>query len=254
MIEQTIPNAAVLVIGNEILSGRTVDKNINALACRLFAHGVDLLEVRIVPDIQNAIITAVQALAKQYDYVFTTGGIGPTHDDITAACIAEAFGEEYGLHPEADAILSAYYRKRKLPYNTARQRMAHMPLTAKLIENTDSGAPGFQCYNVYVLPGVPSIMRTMFDGLLASGRIAQGSAWHVYSVTIHKAESEMAAMLQQFEQTHSGLEIGSYPRQDEVGNYLVNVVLRHREPEVLATVTTDFMATLQAREVVFDEE
>ncbi len=254
MTEQTIPNAAILVIGNEILSGRTEDKNIHAIARKLFTHGIDVLEVRIVPDMQNAIIAAVRALAEQYDYVFTTGGIGPTHDDITAACIAKAFGQEYGLHSEADAILGAYYQRRNLPYNTARQQMAHMPLTATLIENTDSGAPGFQCQNVYVLPGVPSIMRTMFDGLLVSGRIAQGTTWQLFSVTIHKAESEIAEMLQQLEEANSGLEIGSYPRQDEAGNYLVNVVFRHRRPERLATIKTDFVATLQEQNIFYTEE
>ena len=242
MVEGIIKTAAILVIGNEVLSGRTEDKNINAIACRLFQHGVDLLEVRIVPDNKQAIISAVQALAEQYDYVFTTGGIGPTHDDITASCIAEAFGQEYGLHPEADAILRAYYQARTLPYNNARRRMAHMPLRATLIENPDSGAPGFQCQNVYVLPGVPSIMRTMFDGLLASGRIAQGTKWHLFSVTIHRPESEIAAMLQKLESDYVGLEVGSYPRQDAAGNYLVNVVFRHRDAALLAAAKARFQA------------
>ena len=245
MTENSIKNAALLVIGNEILSGRTVDANINIIASKLFAHGVDLLEVRIVPDCESAIVAAVRTLATRYDYLFTTGGIGPTHDDITAACIAQAFDQEYGLHPEADSVLSAYYQARTLPYTEARQRMAHMPLEVTLIENSVSGAPGFQCQNVYVLAGVPKIMRAMFDHLLDSGRIAKGQRWHQFSVTIAQPESEIAAMLENLETGYSGLEIGSYPRQDQAGNSSVNVILRHRDAAILAAAKTDFLAKMR---------
>ena len=254
MTEKTIRNAAILVIGNEILSGRTSDKNINTLACGLFAHGVDLLEVRIVPDQKKAIIAAVSALAKTYDYVFTTGGIGPTHDDITAACIAEAFGQEYGLHPKADAILSAYYKERGLSYSTARQRMAHMPRKVSLIKNSVSGAPGFRCQNVYVLPGVPSIMSVMFEDLLASNRIARGTAWNLFSITIYSVESEIAAMLQSFEENYAGLEIGSYPRHDGNGNNSVDVIFRHRETETLDQLRISVLERLLEQNFYFDIE
>lgn len=254
MAEAIIRNAAVLVIGNEILSGRTADKNINTIAGKLFAHGVDLLEVRIVPDQKAAIIAAVSVLAETYDYVFTTGGIGPTHDDITAACIAETFGQEYGRHPKADAILRDYYKERGLSYNTARQQMADMPLDVELIKNSISGAPGFQCQNVYVLAGVPSIMAAMFDELLITERIAKGAAWSLFCITIHKAESEIAAMLQQFENDHAGLEIGSYPRQDTAGNYLVNVVFRHRDSVTLDQLRISVLEKLQEQNIAFDAE
>lgn len=247
-------HAALLVIGNEILSGRTVDKNINTIACGLFAHGVDLIEVRIVPDIEKNIIKALHELMPKVDYLFTTGGIGPTHDDITASCVAKACDMPFGLHPEADRILASYYDGRRMDYNPARKRMAYMPLNVTLIPNESSGAPGFQCQNIYVLPGVPSIMQVMFDQLLSSGRIAKGQRWHTRSLIVHKAESEIAAQLLELENAIAGTQIGSYPRQDDEGNYSVNVVIRHRELDVLDRIGEGFQTELSKQSIRFEVE
>lgn len=248
------PNAALLVIGNEILSGRTRDKNIHTLARGLFSHGVDLGEVRIVADVETAILQALDNLMPRYDYVFTTGGIGPTHDDMTSECVTKACGGEYGLHPEADAILEAYYQKRRLEYNESRKKMAYMPVDAILIPNPVSGAPGFQYRNVYVLPGIPSIMEEMFRNLLSTGRIARGATWQVCSLIVHRPESEIAGWMGGLEQQIVGLEIGSYPRLDAAGNYLVNVVMRHREAEILHAAAQDFISRLRTENIEFSDE
>ena len=163
MTKNTKVNAAILIIGNEILSGRTQDTNTSTLATWLNSIGVKVGEVRVIPDIEKTIIDTINLLRKNYDYVFTTGGIGPTHDDITAESISKAFGLKYEIHQEAFKILEAYYKKGE--FNEGRQKMVWMPQNANLILNPTSGAPGFNVENVFCLPGVPSILKSMLGGL-----------------------------------------------------------------------------------------
>ena len=156
-------NAAIIIIGNEILSGKTIDANTSTLAIWLNSLGVNLNEVRVIPDIEKKIVYTINELRKKFDYVFTTGGIGPTHDDITANSISKAFGVKYSIHPEAFKILESYYKPGE--FNKGRQRMAWTPSGARLILNPTSGAPGFVIENVFCLPGVPSILKSMLGGL-----------------------------------------------------------------------------------------
>ena len=155
--------ASLIIIGNEILSGRTQDKNLSYLANWLNEIGIQLTEVRVIRDEEDVIVETVNHLRKTYDYVFTTGGIGPTHDDITAESVSKAFNVKYGPHEEAMKILESYYQPGE--FTEGRQKMAHMPMTAKLIYNPSSGAPGFNVENVYCLPGVPSILKSMIGGI-----------------------------------------------------------------------------------------
>jgi molybdenum cofactor synthesis domain-containing protein len=210
-----IVTAAILVIGNEILSGRTKDANLNYLAAELTAIGVRLMEARVVADAPEAIIKAVNELRASYDHVFTTGGIGPTHDDITAECVAKAFGVPLIKDPRAVKLLTNHYGEANL--TEARLRMAHVPEGATLIDNPVSTAPGFQIGNVFVLAGVPAICRAMFDGL--KGRLKTGDK--VLSVTIsgYVGEGVIAKGLGRLQDRHQQLEIGSYPffRQGKFG-------------------------------------
>ena len=173
MKKNTKVNAAILIIGNEILSGRTQDTNTSTLAIWLNSLGVQVNEVRVIPDIKKTIIENLNVLRKNNDYVFTTGGIGPTHDDITAESVSEAFGLKYEIHPEAFKILESYYKPGE--FNEGRQKMAKMPVSANLILNPSSGAPGFYVENVFCLPGVPSIMKAMLgslNNLLVGGAVS----------------------------------------------------------------------------------
>lgn len=229
--------AAVLVIGNEILSGRTQDTNIRHIAEKMAQHGVPLAEVRIVPDIEAKIIEALNDLRTAHDYVFTTGGIGPTHDDITAECVAKAFGLPYGTHPQAFSILEQHYGAEN--FTPPRQKMAMMPLSAALIPNPVSGAPGFIVENVHVMAGVPKIMQAMFDHVLAL--IAPGDP--ILSNTIGTAlpESVMAEGLGAVQKLYPEIDIGSYPyfRDGAPGT---NFVLRGRDVESLKATTRDVLA------------
>ena len=217
-----IVTAAVLVIGNEILSGRTRDANINYLAIGLTEIGIRLLEVRVVPDVPARIIEAVNALRAGYDHVFTTGGIGPTHDDITAACIAEAFGVKLLRNERAVELLTRHYGGPE-HLTEARLRMAHAPAGATLIDNPVSAAPGFQIGNVYVLAGVPRICQAMFDGL--KGRLVGGDKIYSVTVSAHVGEGIIAKDLGLLQDRYADLDIGSYPffRQ---GRYGASFVLR----------------------------
>lgn len=223
-----IVTAAVLVIGNEILSGRTKDANLNYLATELTAIGVRLMEARVVPDVPEAIVKAVNELRAAYDYVFTTGGIGPTHDDITAECIARAFGVPLIKDPRAVRLLTNHYGEANL--TEARLRMAHVPEGATLIDNPVSIAPGFQIGNVFVLAGVPAICRAMFDGL--RGRLKTGDK--VLSVTIsgYIGEGVIAKGLGELQDRYRQLDVGSYPffRQGKFG---ASFVLRGTDEAVL---------------------
>jgi molybdenum cofactor synthesis domain-containing protein len=213
------PTAAVLIIGNEILSGRTQDANLNTIAKKLAAAGIRLAEARVVPDIEDRIIAAVNELRAAYTYLFTTGGIGPTHDDITAATVAKAYGVALIDHPEAVARLTAYYTPANL--NPARLRMALIPEGAGLIDNPVSAAPGFHLGNVYVMAGVPNIMTAMLDNVVAT--LQHGPAIIAVTVSSSVPESVLAADLAAIAARYPDLDIGSYPsfRMGQIGLALV---------------------------------
>ena len=222
MNDERVWTAALLVIGDEILSGRTQDKNVAQVASWLNRQGIRLAEVRIVPDDEQRIADAVNALRTQNDYLITTGGIGPTHDDITVDSIARAFGVSVIVHPEARRILEDYYATRG-GLNDARLRMARTPEGAELIQNEESGAPGVKIGNVYMLAGVPSIAAQMLEAL--DGKLEGGRP--VVSVTVgaYAAESEVADILRETEASHPGVAIGSYPFFRD-GRHGANFVLR----------------------------
>ncbi len=222
--QERIVTAAVLIIGNEILSGRTKDVNLGYLAEELTKLGVRLREARVVADVEEEIVAAVNECRAKYDYVFTTGGIGPTHDDITSGSVARAFGVPLILDERARAVLARNYPPGGL--NEARLRMAHVPEGASLIENPVSAAPGFQMGNVFVMAGVPSIMRAMFDGL--KGSLKGGRPVLSLTVSAFLGEGVIAAGLGALQQRYADLDIGSYPffRQ---GRYGASFVLRGTE-------------------------
>ena len=203
------PTAAMLVIGDEILSGRTRDANMHYLAGELTEVGINLAEVRIVSDDRDAIISAVQALSAAYDTVFTSGGIGPTHDDITTDAVAAAFNVPVIRHPEAERRLIAHYANTDLEFNAARQKMADIPETAALIDNPLSAAPGYIIGNVHVLPGVPTILQAMFEGL--KHRLPGGVVMTRITVQCSTGEGNIATILADVEARHNGVSIGSYP-------------------------------------------
>ena len=215
------PTAVVIIIGNEILSGRTRDANISFIGGRCDTLGVDLKEARVIQDDQKTIVDTVNFYRKNFDYVFTTGGIGPTHDDITAASIARAFEVELERNTEAVVAMDRYYPSGKL--NEARLRMADIPLGASLIDNPVSGAPGFQLENVFVLPGVPSIMQAMFDGI--ADRLVGGLPTMTMSIRTELTEGSLAVNLAKIQDDFTDVSIGSYPffRSGMLG---VNLVLR----------------------------
>jgi molybdenum cofactor synthesis domain-containing protein len=202
-----VVTAAVLVIGNEILSGRTRDTNTNWLATRLTALGIRLREARVVPDDEAEIVTALNVLRARYDYVFTSGGIGPTHDDITADCIAKAFDTGIDVHPDARARLEAYYPAGQL--NEARLRMARIPHGAALVDNPVSIAPGFHIGNVYVFAGVPAILQAMFEGI--RHELAGGDPLLARAIAVSLPEGQLAPGLGAIQARHPATEIGSYP-------------------------------------------
>jgi molybdenum cofactor synthesis domain-containing protein len=221
--------AALVIIGNEILSGRTQDANLAWLAQTLGTIGIVFREVRIVPDDEAEIVAAVNAVRVRYDYVFTTGGIGPTHDDITAASVAKAFGLPFGRNPEAERRLLAYYPPDKV--NPARMRMADTPAGAELIDNPVSVAPGFRVENVHVLPGVPSIMQAMVTNLLP--RLGGGAVTHAATVVVAAPEGDLAAALARIQADHKRTEIGSYPAFRMGGGFRTSLVVRSTDPDAV---------------------
>ena len=242
--------AAVVVIGNEILSGRTQDANLAFLAQRLGSKGIRVAEARIVPDVEAMIVEAVNALRARYAYVFTTGGIGPTHDDVTARCIAVAFGIPVRRNPEAERRLRAYYDVAML--NEARLSMADMPEGADLIDNPVSIAPGFRVENVYVLPGVPQILQAMVDGLVPN--LAGGDPVVSRPLTVFAAEGDVAAALAAIQDRFADVEIGSYPffRQ---GRFGTTIVARGRDPsrvEAARNEVRNAASALGAESLSFD--
>jgi molybdenum cofactor synthesis domain-containing protein len=247
MTGERVWTAALAVIGDEILSGRTQDKNVAQVATWLNDQGIRLAEVRIVPDDIARIGETVNALRAAHDYVFTTGGIGPTHDDITVDAIAVAFGVPVIVHPQARAILEDYYRDRPGGLNDARLRMARTPEGAELLPNPYSGAPGVKMGNVYILAGVPNIAASMLEAL--TGKLEGGRP--VVSVTVgaRAAESDVANLLRETEAAHPGVAIGSYPFFKD-GGYGSNFVIRSEDGE-LARVTSDDLA-LRLREAGYE--
>jgi molybdenum cofactor synthesis domain-containing protein len=239
--EQRVWTAALAVIGDEILSGRTQDKNVAQLATWLNVQGIRLAEVRIVPDVTERIAETVNALRAAHDYLFTTGGIGPTHDDITVDAIAAAFGVSVVVHPEARAILEDYYRDRPGGLNEARLRMARVPEGAELIANPSSGAPGVKMGNVYILAGVPHIAASMMDAL--TGTLEGGRP--VVSVTVgaRAPESEVADLLRETEAAHPGVAIGSYPFFKD-GRYGANFVIRSEDETLVRETGSDLSRRL----------
>lgn len=219
----TNPTAAMLVIGDEILSGRTRDANMYHLAGQLTQHGVDLKEVRVVSDDRDAIVSAVRALSEGYDHVFTSGGIGPTHDDITADCVAEAFGDHIDIRDDARDLLKAYFNSRGVEATEGRMRMARIPDSATLIENPVSIAPGFSIENVHVMAGVPTVFEAMVASVLS--KIKGGAPLLSQSLRIDRPEGEIAGPLRALAEEFPGLSIGSYPFQKN-GAYGANIVIR----------------------------
>tara|TARA_Y100001970_G_scaffold7356_1_gene8394 strand:- start:327 stop:1079 length:753 start_codon:yes stop_codon:yes gene_type:complete len=217
-------NSGIIIIGNEILSGRTQDTNTGTLSLWLNSLGIKVLEVRVIPDIEKNIINTVNELRKKYNYVFTTGGIGPTHDDITASSISKAFNIKYGPHKEAMSILRKYYKSGE--FSEGRQKMAWMPITAKLILNPTSGAPGFQIKNVFCLPGVPSILKSMLGGI--DHKLTGGIPILTHTINLRTVESEIAKSLAKVQHNNKEVEIGSYPffRAGKLG---VSIVLRSND-------------------------
>ena len=237
-------NAAVIIIGNEILSGRTQDVNVVTISIWLNNLGVNLEEVRVIPDIEDSIIKTINEVKKKFNYVFTTGGIGPTHDDITSKSIAKAFNIKYGYHKQAYNILEKYYGKNK--FNTGRKKMAMMPIKSTLILNPSSGAPGFIVDNVYCLPGVPSILKSMLDGL--NNRINGGKKILSKTVSVQTVESEIARSLEKVQKKFKNVDIGSYPffRLGKIG---VSMVIRSTEKKQIDDCYKQIISFLKKKEI-----
>jgi molybdenum cofactor synthesis domain-containing protein len=238
----SIVTAAILVIGDEILSGRTKDKNIGYIAEYLTNIGIDLKEVRVVPDEEAEIVGALNALRSRYTYVFTTGGIGPTHDDITADCVAKAFGVTIDVDPRARKLMEERFAARGVEMNEARLRMARIPAGADLVENAQSGAPGFWIGNVIVMAGVPSIMQAMLDA--AAPKLKTGVKMISETIKGDVREGDIGTELGEIAKAHPNVSIGSYPFFDEKTGPNTNLVIRSRDSGHLAAAKADVEAML----------
>ena len=237
-------NAAILIIGNEILSGRTQDTNTSTLSLWLNSIGVKVQEVRVIPDIEETIVDSVNSLRKVYDYIFTTGGIGPTHDDITAQSIAKAFNLKYEIHKEGYKILEKYYKPGE--FNEGRQKMIWMPKDAKLILNPTSGAPGFNVENVFCLPGVPSILKSMLGGLKNS--IIGGDPILSHTINLRTVESEIANSLTKVQDSNKEVEIGSYPFF-QAGKLGVSIVIRSENQSKIDICTSQILDFVKQKKI-----
>jgi len=237
-------NAAIIVIGNEILSGRTQDVNVLAISNWLNLLGVKLEEVRVIPDIEKTIVKTVNEIRKKFKYVFTTGGIGPTHDDITSKSISKAFKVKYCFHPEAYKILENYYEKGK--FNTGRKKMAKTPKAASLIYNPSSAAPGFFIKNVYCLPGVPSILKSMLGGL--NNKIIGGNKIESKTLSLRTVESEISVPLEKVQNKYKNLDIGSYPffKQGKIG---VSIVIRSNNLKLIEKCLIDITTFVKKKKI-----
>jgi molybdenum cofactor synthesis domain-containing protein len=239
-----VVTAAVLVIGDEILSGRTKDKNIGYIADYLTAIGIDLKEVRVVSDDEDAVVSALNALRKTYTYVFTTGGIGPTHDDITADCVAKAFGVALEFHPEAIAIMKERLAKTGGELNEARMRMTRIPHGAALVANKVSGAPGFWTGNVITMAGIPAVMQAMLDEV--APKLKTGAKLLSESIRADAKEGDVGTELGAIAKAHPETIIGSYPFFDEKLGPNTNIVVRARDADKLAAAKAAVGAMLKA--------
>ena len=237
-------NAAIIIIGNEILSGRTQDINVLNISNWLNSLGIKLEEVRIIPDIEKIIVKTVNEIRKKFTYVFTTGGIGPTHDDITSKSISKAFNVKYCYHPEAYKILENYYEKGK--FNIGRRKMAKTPKNASLIYNPSSAAPGFFIKNVYCLPGVPSILKSMLGGL--NNKIIGGKKIISKTLSLRTVESEISVPLEKIQNKYKNLEIGSYPffKQGKLG---VSLVLRSDKTKLIEKCKKEIMIFIKKKKI-----
>ena len=244
MSKNTKVNAAILIIGNEILSGRTQDTNTSSIALWLNSIGVKVNEVRVIPDIEGTIIDTVNYLRKANDYVFTTGGIGPTHDDITAQSISKAFKLEYEIHKEAFKILETYYKAGE--FNDGRQKMVWMPRGANLILNPTSGAPGFNVENVFCLPGVPSILKSMLGGLINS--IVGGKPILSHTISLKTVESEIAKSLSNVQENNQDIEIGSYPFF-QAGKLGVSIVIRSEDKSKIDKCSSEILKFVEKNKI-----
>ena len=244
MTKNTKVNAAILIIGNEILSGRTQDTNTSTLANWLNSIGVKVNEVRVVPDVEKKIIDTLNILREENNYVFTTGGIGPTHDDITAQSVAKAFGLKYEIHKEAFKILEAYYKPGE--FNEGRQKMVWMPENAELILNPTSGAPGFSVKNVFCLPGVPSILKSMLGGI--KNRIVGGQPILSHTISLRTVESEIASSLTKVQDKNKEVEIGSYPFF-HAGKLGVSIVLRSEDQSKIDICNSEIIKFIKEKKI-----
>lgn len=236
-----IVTAAMIVIGDEILSGRTQDKNVSYVATEIGNIGIQLKEVRVIPDDEDEIIEAVNLLRGKFDYVFTSGGIGPTHDDITADSIAAAFGVDIGYHPEAMEILTKHYETTGIEFNEARKRMARIPEGASLVNNPVSKAPGFRIENVFVMAGVPVIMQAMIQSILPE--LTGGAKMQSRSLGVSLPEGKVANDLGKLQEKYPEVSMGSYPFFKQ-GNVGTNLVLRSVEEDKLEAAYEELKAIL----------
>jgi len=236
-----VVTACVVVIGNEVLSGRTQDTNVQFLATALGEIGIRLAEVRIIPDVEETIISTVGACAKAHDYVFTTGGIGPTHDDITTRCIAKLFDRPVELNPQAEKLLRHHYGDDNV--TEARMKMAHVPVGATLVANPISKAPGFRLENVFVLAGVPIIAKCMFDSL--KSELIGGDRVHSLTISAELPEGRLASGMEEIENRYAHLEIGSYPYYRN-GRFGVSIVLRGTNTDTLSSAGDELRELMQS--------
>ena len=244
MTKKTKVNAAILIIGNEILSGRTQDTNTSTIAVWLNSIGVRVEEVRVIPDIEKTIIETLNFLRSTYDYIFTSGGIGPTHDDITAQSVSNAFGLKYEIHKQAFKILEAYYKPGE--FNDGRQKMIWMPENANLILNPTSGAPGFNVENVFCLPGVPSILKSMLGGL--TNTIVGGEPIKSHTISLRTVESEIADSLTKVQDENKDVEIGSYPFF-QAGKLGVSIVIRSEDQNKIDNCNSQILKFVNAKNI-----
>lgn len=235
------PTAAVLLIGNELLSGRTQDTNLAYIAKRMVEKGIRLKEARVISDTPEVIVSTVNELRQRYTYVFTTGGIGPTHDDITADCVAEAFGVALPINADAKAILLAYFAERGIEVNDDRLRMARIPEGASLVENSVSAAPGFQLQNVFVFAGVPRIMQAMLESVLP--RLDEGQVLHSITVWCQLGEGTIASGLRALQAQYADVDIGSYPGKMQ-DDYRLSLVARGADEAQLARLKMELEAMI----------
>ena len=242
-------SAAILIIGNEILSGRTKDTNTSTIAIWLNSIGVKVSEVRVIPDDEKTIVDTLNLLRKTNNYVFTSGGIGPTHDDITAESVSKAFGLRYEIHKDGYKILESYYKPGE--FNEGRQKMIWMPQNADLILNPTSGAPGFSVENVFCLPGVPSILKSMLGGL--TNKIVGGEPILSHTINLRTVESEIAKSLTQVQNNNQDVEIGSYPffRAGKLG---VSIVVRSTDKAKIDTCNNEILKFVAEQKIQIVKE